>query len=64
MPKRTLAERILDADVRASMWLADANEARERGDVALAEKRYAKSQFWLDRYTLLTNRGDRPAPKR
>ena len=64
MPRRSLADRILDADVRSSRWLADGNEARERGDKALAEKCYEKSQFWLDRYTLLTNRGERPAPKR
>lgn len=64
MPKRSLYDRILDADVLSSRWLADGNEAKERGDKARAEKCYEKSQFWLDRFNLLTNRGERPAPKR
>lgn len=33
MPKRNLHERKLDAEVRSSQWLADGNEARERGDI-------------------------------
>lgn len=52
-PKRPLAERILDADTRASTYLADANEAEERGDKARAEKLYEKSGFWRDRYNKL-----------
>ena len=64
MPKSSLADRILDADVRSSRWLADGNEASERGDKTLAEKCYEKSQFWLDRYNLLSGKGERPAPKR
>ena len=63
MPVRCLADRILDAEVLASKWLADANEARERGDMATAEKCDSKSQFWLDRYNLLSGKGERPAPK-
>lgn len=53
-PKRTLAERILDADARCNRYLADANEAEERGDKAKAEKLYEKSGFWRDRYNKLT----------
>jgi hypothetical protein len=46
----------LDAEVRASSWLADGNAAKERGNMDLAEKCYAKSQFWVDRYNRLTGR--------
>lgn len=53
----------LEAEVRASKWLADANEARERGEVNLAAKCDAKSQYWLDRFNLLNGRSDKPAPK-
>lgn len=64
MPKKTLRERILDAETRCNIWLADGNEARERGDLSRAEECYAKSQYWLDRYNLLSGKGDRPPPKR
>lgn len=63
-PKKSLYERALDADIRAGMHLGNANEASEAGNQELADKLYAKSQFWLDRYILLSNQGDRPAPKR
>ena len=49
MPSKPLAERILDAEVRASRWLADANAARERGNTKRAAECDSKSQFWLDR---------------
>jgi len=62
MPKRNLHERILDADVRSSQWLADGNEAREKGNMKKAEECYRKSQYWRDRYNLLTGASDRPAP--
>ncbi|OJW46181.1 MAG: hypothetical protein BGO63_03685 [Candidatus Accumulibacter sp. 66-26] len=64
MSMKPLADRALEAEVRASRWLADANEARERGDMATAEKCDAKSQYWLDRYNLLAGNSERPAPKR
>lgn len=41
------------ADIMASRNLANANEASERGDHATAERLYAKSQYWLDRYNIL-----------
>lgn len=41
-------EKALNAEVRASRWLADANEAREQGKLEKAEKLYAKAQYWLD----------------
>jgi len=63
-PRKTLQERILDADIRAGMYLGNANEAYERGDAAHGDALYAKSQFWLDRLNLLTNQADKRAPKR
>lgn len=52
VPRRkttSLADRIADADARGGRWLADANEAADKGNHAKAEKLYAKGQFWLDR---------------
>lgn len=43
-----LRERLADAEERGNRWLADANEANERGKRELAERRYAKGQYWLD----------------
>lgn len=51
--KKTLSERIADADMRGSKYLADANEAAERGDHVKAEKLYEKCQYWLDRVNKL-----------
>lgn len=45
--------KMIDAEERGSKWLADANEAYERGDRAKAERLYEKAQFWLDRYNKL-----------
>jgi hypothetical protein len=46
-------QRAIDAEVRGSQYLADANQAAERGDKAKAEKLYDKAQYWLDRYNKL-----------
>lgn len=43
-----LKARLIDAEVRGSTWLADANEAKDRGHYATAERRYDKAQYWLD----------------
>ena len=51
--KRPLNERLIEADERGCRYLADANEASERGQTAKAERLYAKGQFWLDRYNKL-----------
>lgn len=51
--KKTLSERIADADMRGGKYLADANEAAERGDHEKAEKLYEKGQYWLDRVNKL-----------
>jgi len=48
--------RILDAEIKASQWLADGNEAREAGDMVEADKCYAKSQYWLDKYNFWSGR--------
>lgn len=45
--------KMVDAEERGGKWLADANEASERGDHAKAERLYEKAQFWLDRYNKL-----------
>lgn len=43
------AQKAVNAERLASRWLADGNEARERGRKEIAERRYAKAQYWLDR---------------
>jgi len=62
-PKVPLAERVLDAETRASQWLAAANEASEAGRVVKAERCFQKAQFWHDRATQLAGNSDRPAPR-
>lgn len=55
--RRSLQERITDADQRGCSYLADANEAAERGEREKADRLYEKGQFWLDRLNkLLGNR--------
>jgi hypothetical protein len=55
LPKRpkTLTEKIAEADQRGGKYLADANEATEKGRFEKAEKFYEKSQYWLDRSNAL-----------
>lgn len=62
-PQKSLKDRIADADAFASKWLADGNAHSEAGNSAKAEYCYAKSQFWKDRFNLLTNQSHKPAPK-
>lgn len=50
---KTLREKIIEADERGSRYLADANEAAEKGQHGKAEKLYAKGQYWLDRLNKL-----------
>ena len=47
---KTLEQKLIEANERCGHFLAEANEADERGDKAKAEKLYAKSGFWRDRY--------------
>lgn len=63
-PKQTLRQRIDRADELALRYLGDANEAAEAGKTELAEGLYQKSQYWLDRFNLLTSQGERPAPRK
>jgi Tfp pilus assembly protein PilF len=49
MAKKTLNERLIDAQTRGSAWLADANQLAEAGQTEKAERYYKKAQFWLDR---------------
>lgn len=63
-PKKPLDERALDAETRASQWLADGNQAREAGFTVEAERCFQKAQFWLDRANLLSGRAERPGPAR
>jgi hypothetical protein len=63
-PAKPLAERTLDAEARASQWLADGNAAAEAGCTVKAERCFQKAQFWLDRANLLTNQAERQAPER
>ena len=53
-PDKPLADRQLDAETRASQWLADGNQAAEAGRVVKAERCYHKAQFWLDRANKLS----------
>jgi len=63
-PQLPLAERVLDAETRASQWLAEGNQAAEAGRVTKAERCFQKAQFWLDRANHLSGRGESPAPVR
>lgn len=48
------ANKVAEADMKGSDYLARANEAAERGEKEKAERLYAKGQVWLDRYNKLT----------
>jgi len=53
MQRKTKQERIMEAEVRGSAWLAEGNQALERGQKQKAQKYFDKAQFWLDRYNKL-----------
>ena len=63
MAKRPLKERILQADILAGRYLGNANEAAEKGELEKCARLYDKSQFWLDRFNLLTNQADKKAKR-
>jgi hypothetical protein len=50
---KSLNDRMIEAEMFGSRYLADGNEASERGQNEKAERLYEKSQFWLDRYNKL-----------
>lgn len=45
--------RKIEANVKASQWLAKGNAARERGDFDLAERHFERASRWLDEYNRL-----------
>lgn len=49
-------QQALTAEQRATHWLAEGNEASEKGNNIKAEKCYDKSQYWWDRYNKITGR--------
>ena len=51
--KKSLHEKMIEAEERACRYLADANEAEERGKRSKSEKLLIKGQYWLDRYNQL-----------
>lgn len=53
---RPLKDRIIEAEVKCSQALADANVAREDGNTMKADRLYARSQRWLDKFNRLTER--------
>lgn len=59
--KRTLKERILEAETKANNWLARANELREAGkdDTCAMEK----AQRWLDKLNALEGKGRGLTPR-
>lgn len=61
-PVKPLDQRALEAEARASQWLADGNQAREAGRTVKAERCFQKAQFWLDRANLLSDQAERPGP--
>jgi cytochrome c peroxidase len=61
-PVKPLDQRALEAETRASQWLADGNQAREAGRTVKAERCFQKAQFWLDRANLLSDQAERPGP--
>jgi hypothetical protein len=63
-PKKTLNERILEADFFGNKYLGDFNELDEagKGHTKKAQELYRKGQFWLDRYNLLTGNGAHKGP--
>lgn len=53
--RRTGMDPVLEADLEGQRYLADFNERIERmgREDKIAERLYAKGQFWLDRYNRL-----------
>lgn len=62
-PKKTVEQRRWDAEEKAGFWLAEANEAQDRGLSSKEESCLAKAQYWLDRANLLSGQGERAPPR-
>lgn len=41
-----IRDKMIDAETRASKWLADGNEAEERGNKAKVLRCFEKAQLW------------------
>ena len=52
-----ISQKVAEADARGGRYLAEANEAAERGQTAKAERLYEKGQYWLDRSNKLRGSG-------
>ena len=52
---KSIHARMVDAEVRSANWLANGNEAKEKGNKLKAEQCYEKSTFWLIRANKLRN---------
>ena len=50
-------DEVLTAELHGCHWLAEANQAAERGQTAKSEALYEKGQYWLDRYNELAGNG-------
>lgn len=63
MARRSLHERIVEADSNAARYLGNFNEANERGDRKAAERLFWQAQRWLDKANDLRGMGSGdPAP--
>lgn len=51
-------QKIIEAEQKSGHWLHLGNLASERGDEALAERHYERSQKWMDRMNELLGNGD------
>lgn len=56
LAKRVGMDPAVEADMQAGRYLGDYNERVERAgyEDRVAERLYAKCQFWLDRYNKIT----------
>lgn len=54
--KRTLQERIVDADIKCRRALADATDAKEAGKKKKAERLEDRAQYWLDEQNRLEDK--------
>lgn len=51
-------DRLRHCEEMAEMWQFRGNQARDRGNIELAERHYARSQKWRDEMNELLGNGD------
>ncbi len=56
--KRTIAERVIEADQMGEHWKYLGNRAMERGNLEMAERHYARVEKWMDKSNRLRGNGD------